>query len=507
MSDVTVMLEFIILILCISIVVLSKSGDRVESGSLAVYKIHQYYHLEHIIGDYTSEHNWKNTAFNSQKNITARATQFADSLGISLSAHNERKCLVNYSKEWANEVYSNEDEKRFTADIMTCVDYVAKRFYMTYETRIDLVLLFLLWTSHSFMCHMLTYKRSISDENVDIHSSSGKKWWATAGQTITWVAWSIEFGAFVYVFIESNLGFGTHPEEVQKKFTDFSLFVNILVAFSLFLTFMGAWFVTFKTDKTLKSDVGDFANNSGYWKSKAGNFPEQEHSFKRVSLDPTFIPLNAGSDLRNGRTNLNMDSILNFVKAQEKWQLGWIALCFVKPLIVIPVITLIIFGLCGITEETTLVVVGVLSIILSIVSSVVSYYNLYCSHRTYYDEDTETPEEPHTKKNATDYAQKSRRPANALNLTVSVVLLTIYALMSAPKHNSRAFWSPDIGVIMYVIVVGVFVFSDFMIYGRKSKDDAYSGFVTALNAKGATEFTIRVFILLLLGRTVVYQFR
>ena len=41
MSDITVVLEFIILILCVSIVVLSKSGDRVESGSLAVYKIHQ----------------------------------------------------------------------------------------------------------------------------------------------------------------------------------------------------------------------------------------------------------------------------------------------------------------------------------------------------------------------------------------------------------------------------------------------------------------------------------
>ena len=357
---------------------------------------------------------------------------------------------------------------------------------MTYETRIDLVLLFLLWTSHSFICHMLTYKRSISDENVDIQSGSGKRWWATAGQTITWVAWLIEFGAFVYVFIESNLGFGTHPEEVQKKFTDFSLFVNILVAFSLFLTFMGAWFVTFKTNKIVKSDFSNFTKNP-------------DIRFKRVSLDPTFIPLNAGSDLQSSK------SIANFLRDQEKWQLGWIALCFVKPLIVIPVITLIIFGLCGITEETTLVVVGVLSIILSIVSSVVSYYNLYSSHRTYYEE-TE-PRQPHTQKNAKEFAQKSRRPMNALNLTVSVVLLTIYALMSAPKHNSRVFWSPDIGVIMYVIVVGVFVFSDFMIYGRKSKDDAYSGFVTALNAKGATEFTIRIFILLLLGRTVVYQFR
>eukprot|EP00961_Rhodomonas_salina_P204830 2764799-Rhodomonas_salina.1 len=64
----------------------------------------------------------------------------------------------------------------------------------------------------------------------------------------------------------------------------------------------------------------------------------------------------------------------------DAFNVGWITLCLIKPLMVAPLYVLTVFGLCGMTEFLSLFAVTFLSFVLALMSGTSSYYNLYATH-------------------------------------------------------------------------------------------------------------------------------
>lgn len=167
--------------------------------------------------------------------------------------------------------------------------------------------------------------------------------------------------------------------------------------------------------------------------------------------------------------------------AGTRFNASWAIVGLLKPLLVAPVYVMMVLGFCGITEFYTLLVCSILAIILALISSTLSYYNLYKTHRQKsLDEDHEF----HMEK----IGQKSRRPRNVI--LTAVVIMTAICFTSWPRRTDlTVLWDTEFGVFFLVFGLGAMIVPDIVYFGR---------YTSAMVLREQAEMLFRILIVMLL---------
>eukprot|EP00961_Rhodomonas_salina_P213608 2884638-Rhodomonas_salina.1 len=157
----------------------------------------------------------------------------------------------------------------------------------------------------------------------------------------------------------------------------------------------------------------------------------------------------------------------------DAFNVGWITLCLIKPLMVAPLYVLTVFGLCGMTEFLSLFAVTFLSFVLALMSGTSSYYNLYATHYKILVENGGVPE--------SDTRGKTHRETNVT--FISFLLLFVISFTPWPKRQDvDVFWSTEFGIFFLVFGLGAMILPDVVFHRR---------FIQALSVRERAETFFR----------------
>eukprot|EP00961_Rhodomonas_salina_P292684 3933134-Rhodomonas_salina.1 len=342
-------------VVCIS-VILSKTGSDVEPWVLSVYQLDQYDGINTAIDSYASFANWIPTP---NKNATYhKANAMSTAFGIPPSFIDSRRCFMDESWKFASTLKiqaASSDEGRLKDSLWDCVQEIGVQTRVSIVTKVDIMMLLLVWTCHAVVT------RAFSNYGMVLTENTRQK---TLNFAIAIFSFFIAIIVFISTLVELNY---------ENTKGDFGIGICILMAITLCMTAAAGWMVFQERHQAVITDINVVKVDTA------------TQSYKTL------------------------------------YNVGWILLCFLKPMVITPLYTIIVFSMCGITEFVAILCGFSLSLILALASSTLSYYNLYATHKKISHSDIER------------HKIKTKRPLNVIILTV-IVLCTI-CFLPWPKRD------------------------------------------------------------------------
>lgn len=471
-----------ILLIVITVFILMETAHptALRTWTLPTYRITKYEHsmktIDNIVGEWQVGYRSPETAETETDEIITALGLIGDEKyapfypneipepeededGDEIDVNLAHACVYNAIAEWGNTTtYTATTQKGFTEALTTCEMSLPGKYYMTYNSRIDLMWVFYVWATHSFACNM------IANSGVKTTDPNGEYWRTYSdGETPpTWNKW----GPYIGILLQITQAVAAFVITIVQK-TYLTMLASGLGIAAAFLNLYIMW--------RLYSD--------------------------RIVLETTYIHSNYPNSVRTLKRSKDDESTVQIMAMRA----GWITTCFAQPMVTIPCLTLLLSIPSGITDIVLLTHLFLLSIVLALISSIVSYYNLYATHR-----DSTKLEEYKTVPGSTAVTEHLLRivpPETSSFISVVTGFSITYIIYMNPNSSSVYFWDSYMNVLIFSILIATYMSSDMLYYGShrlqkfKVTDDGSEkvitkgGFDTALEYKFALDIISRLFIL------------